>query len=299
MGRDISHYMRLVKAPSNLTLNTSNDGASTTSLGNLVQCPTTLISNPTLCQFKTSAPCPVTTDLVLKGHKKVSPEPSLLQAEQPQLSQPFSIAEGFQPSDHFRGLLWTRSNRAGRSAPGGSQDMGVEGQNPLPRPAGHAALDAAQDTDGFLGCECTLSAHVQLFMHQYPQVLLLRAALHPFIPQSVWILGIAPTQAQDLALGLLELHEVHLGPQNIWSQLALCKEPASQQGDKDTLQDSEEERGVSSLIVLQQPHSQLEDEAPRDSQRSKPEELGDAAGCPPPSAPPVEQRHRSTSTPCS
>lgn len=47
------------------------------------------------------------------------------------------------------------------------------------------------------------------------------------------------------------------------NQLALRKEPPSQQGDKDTLQDSEEERGVSSLIVLQQSRSQLEDEAPR------------------------------------
>ena len=43
MGKDIFHYIRLIKAPSNLTLNTSNDGASTTSLGNLFQCLTTLI----------------------------------------------------------------------------------------------------------------------------------------------------------------------------------------------------------------------------------------------------------------
>ncbi|KAK4810873.1 hypothetical protein QYF61_013281 [Mycteria americana] len=38
------------------------------------------------------------------------------------------------------------------------------------------------------------------------------AALNPFIPQSVLILGIALTQVQALALGLVELHEVHMGP---------------------------------------------------------------------------------------
>ncbi|KAK4811229.1 hypothetical protein QYF61_022126, partial [Mycteria americana] len=40
---------------------------------------------------------------ILKGCNKVSLEPSLLQAEQPQLSQPVLIGEVFQPSDHFCG----------------------------------------------------------------------------------------------------------------------------------------------------------------------------------------------------
>ncbi|PKU38867.1 phospholipase a1 member hypothetical protein [Limosa lapponica baueri] len=40
---------------------------------------------------------------VLKGCYKVSTEPSLLQAEQPQLSQPVLIGEVLQPSDHFCG----------------------------------------------------------------------------------------------------------------------------------------------------------------------------------------------------
>ena len=50
-----------------------------------------------------------------------------------------------------------------------------------------------------------------LFVHQYPQVLLSRAALNPFIPELVLILGVAPTQVQDVALGLVEPHEVHMG----------------------------------------------------------------------------------------
>ncbi|KAK4824113.1 hypothetical protein QYF61_010736 [Mycteria americana] len=80
----------------------------------------------------------------------------------------------------------------------GSHQSGVEGQNHLPQRAGRASFDAAQDTVGPLGCEHTLPAHVQLFIHQYPQVLLCRAALNPFIPQPVLILGVALSQVQDL-----------------------------------------------------------------------------------------------------
>jgi len=54
-------------------------------------------------------------------------------------------------------------------------------------------------------------AYVQLFIHQYPQALLSRAALNPFIPQPVLVVGVAPTHMQDLALGLAEPHEVHTG----------------------------------------------------------------------------------------
>ena len=44
----------------------------------------------------------------------------------------------------------------------GSQKSRTEGQSHLPRPAGHAAFDAAQDMVGFLGCKCTLLACVEL-----------------------------------------------------------------------------------------------------------------------------------------
>lgn len=47
-------------------------------------------------------------------------------------------------------------------------------------------------------------------MHQHPQVLLCRAALNPFITQSVSMFRIALTQMQDLSFGLDELHEVHV-----------------------------------------------------------------------------------------
>jgi len=47
-----------------------------------------------------------------------------------------------------------------------SHQSRAEWQNHLPLSAGHAAFDAAQDTAGLLGCERTLVAHVQLFIHQ-------------------------------------------------------------------------------------------------------------------------------------
>ena len=58
MGRNIFHLIRLLRAPSNPPLNTAREGVSTTSLGNLLQCLSTLmvknfflISNPNLPSF--------------------------------------------------------------------------------------------------------------------------------------------------------------------------------------------------------------------------------------------------------
>ncbi|KAK4825708.1 hypothetical protein QYF61_002067 [Mycteria americana] len=222
--------LRLLKAPSNLALNTSRDGASTTSLGNLFLCLTTLI-------FRAITPCSITTCpckkslssflvgllQVLEGCYKVSPEPSLLQAEQPQLSHPVFTGEVLQPSDHLRGppldslqqlhvLLMLGAPELNAVVQLGSHESGVEGQNHLPRPAGHTSFDAAQDTVGFLGCKRQLPAHGELLINQHPRVLLLRAALSPFSIQPVFVLGIALTHVQDLALGLVELHEVCTGP---------------------------------------------------------------------------------------
>jgi len=72
----------------------------------------------------------------------------------------------------------------------GSPKSRVEGQIHLHQPAGHTSIDAPQDTVGLLGCKHTLPGCVHLFIDRYPQVLLGRAALNPFIPQHVLILGI-------------------------------------------------------------------------------------------------------------
>jgi len=109
-------------------------------------------------------------------------------------------------------LSCAEGSRAGWRTPGGVSPEQSRGPESPPRPAGHAALDAAQDMVGLLGYECMLLIPVQLFIPQYPQVLLCRAALHLFILQPVLIVGVALTQVQDLALGLVEPHEVHVGP---------------------------------------------------------------------------------------
>ncbi|KAK4830334.1 LOW QUALITY PROTEIN: hypothetical protein QYF61_010098 [Mycteria americana] len=127
---------------------------------------------------------------LLEGCYKVSPEASLLQAEQPHLSQPVLVAEVLQPLDHFHGppldLL---------------QQLHVFLVLRAPE------LDAVlQVTVGLLGCERTLLAHVQLFVHQYPQG----------CSRSYHCLTCIETEdfpdPGDPALGLVEPHEVHTGP---------------------------------------------------------------------------------------
>ncbi|KAK4826701.1 hypothetical protein QYF61_010916 [Mycteria americana] len=217
---------RLLKAPSNLALNISRDGASTTSLGNLVQCLSTLIVK-NFFLFKATTPCPITIGpckkslssfLVLEGCYKVFLEPSLLQAEQPQLSQPVFIGEVLQPSDHLHG-----------------SPLDLFQQVCVLLMLGAPELDAAlQDMVGFLGCKCTLPGHVELLINQHPQVLLLRAALNPFSAQPVFVLGIAPTQVQYLALDLVELHEVRMGPPLKPVKVLLDCIPSLQQVDRTT-----------------------------------------------------------------
>jgi len=102
---------------------------------------------------------------VLGGCSKVSLQPSLLEAEQPQLSQLFVVGEVLQPLDHLCGppldplqqlhvLLVLRAPELDAGLQVASHQSRVEGQNCLPRPAGHASLDATQDTVGLLGCSC-------------------------------------------------------------------------------------------------------------------------------------------------
>ena len=112
---------------------------------------------------------------VLDGRNKISLEPCLLQANQDHLPQPFFIEEVFQPLDHLPGpplvlflqlcilpVLGARSLNTVLQL--GSHKGRVEGENPLPLPAGHPSVDAAQDTVGLLGCKSTLLIHVQLFI---------------------------------------------------------------------------------------------------------------------------------------
>ena len=176
----------LLRVLPRLTLKVSRDGESITSPGNLFQCLTTLIvkdffllSNLNLpsLSLKKISPCSLSTDSakesvsffpvaplqILKGRSQFTTQPSLLQAEQPQLPQPVLTGEVFHSADHCCGpLLDTVQVR--------SHLHRVEGQDHLPQPTGHACFDAAQDLIGSVGCEGTLLAHVKFSIHQQPQV---------------------------------------------------------------------------------------------------------------------------------
>ena len=113
------HQLRVLRAPSNLALSTAREGAATASLGNLGQCLTTLtgknfflMSNLHLPSFslqpfplvlslhtlaKSPSPSFLSAPPGTGSCSKVSPQPSLPQAEQPQPSQPFLPAEVLQP----------------------------------------------------------------------------------------------------------------------------------------------------------------------------------------------------------
>lgn len=69
----------------------------------------------------------------------------------------------------------------------GSNESRVERDNPLPRPSGHIAFDAAQDMGGFLCCKRRVLAHVKLLINQHPQVILLRTALNTFSTQHLFV----------------------------------------------------------------------------------------------------------------
>ncbi|KAJ7407064.1 armadillo repeat containing 1 [Pitangus sulphuratus] len=88
----------------------------------------------------------------------------------------------------------------------------VEGRNHPPKPADHTSFDAAQDVVGLLGCKCTLPSRIKLFIHKHQQVILARTNVYQFSAQPAPGLGIAPTQVQHLALGLVELREVCTSP---------------------------------------------------------------------------------------
>ena len=112
-------------------------------------------SKPTLPWFKTIAHCRVTMGLAkivstfpigplrgLEGCNKVPPQPSLLQAEHPQLSQPFLIGEVLQPSGQFMAssgpsltgpcLSWAEGCRAGCRTPGEVSSEWSRGAESLP-----------------------------------------------------------------------------------------------------------------------------------------------------------------------
>lgn len=80
------------------------------------------------------------------------------------------------------------------------EETGAEDQNHFSQPADQSAFEAAQDTVDFLGCECTLLPHVQLFIRENPQGLLHRASLNEVFSQAALMSRIALSLKQHFAL---------------------------------------------------------------------------------------------------
>lgn len=105
----------------------------------------------------------------------MSLEPSPVQAEEPQHSQPVFTEEVFQPTDVFLLAFFGFPLQVPVIPVGGSPPMDMvsqvechknklEGPNSLPHPSG-CSFDAVQCTVGFLVCE---PSHAQFFIHWYP-----------------------------------------------------------------------------------------------------------------------------------
>lgn len=183
--------------------------------------------------LKTIYPSPITTDpakdsvpfcltvpfMTLKCYSQVSSEPYLLQAEQTQLSQPFLSWEVVPSLGSF---LWPCSGHSPRGPylsctedststldavlQVSSHQHRTEGQDPLPHCSGHASIGAAQDMVGFVNCEDTLVDNVHLAIHQYTQAFFWYGFTLSFCALAY------RRGCHDLALGFVELHEVHLRP---------------------------------------------------------------------------------------
>ncbi|KAK4829616.1 LOW QUALITY PROTEIN: hypothetical protein QYF61_005743 [Mycteria americana] len=176
-------------------LNTSRDGDSTTSLGSLFQCLTTLLvktffltSNLNL-PWRNLRPFPLVLSLV-NWEKRLTPT-------------------SLQPPFRYEGPK-TEHSIQGAASPGHDR---------FPTPAGHPIPDTSQDAIGLLGHLGTLLVHIQRAINQYPQDLFHQAAFQPLFPKPccmgllpVVLHGVVVIQVQDLALGLVKPHTIDLGP---------------------------------------------------------------------------------------
>jgi len=147
---------------------------------------------------------------------------SLLQAKQSQTPQPLLIRCSPDPSQ--ASLLFSghtpapqcpsccEGPKAEHSTQGTASPVSSMVDNHCPTPAGHTIPDTSQDAVGVLGHLSMLLAHVQPAVSQHPQILLCRAAFRPLLPKPAALHGVVVTQAQDLALSLVEPLTVGLGP---------------------------------------------------------------------------------------
>ncbi|KAK4815596.1 hypothetical protein QYF61_004811 [Mycteria americana] len=154
---------------------------------------------------------------------KVSPQPPLLQAKQPQLPQMLLIRLLLQTLHQLRCPSLDTLQHLNVSLVVGGPKLNtvfkvrphqcrVQGHDHFPSPAGHTVSDTSQDAIGLLGHLGTLLTHIQAAGNQHPEVLFCWAAFQPLFPKPVALHGVAVTQVQDLALGLVEPHTIGPSP---------------------------------------------------------------------------------------
>ena len=227
----------MLKVPSSLALNASREGTSTTSLGNLFQCLTTLtVKNFFLISslnLPSSSLKPLSLVLLLhvltkslslqvqEGRYKISLEPSLLQAEKPRLCQPALTGGAFQPSDHLHGtpsepleqlhVLVLKAPELDTVFQVGLKRTELRGRITSLDLLVILLLMQSRIQMAFWAARARCLLMLRLSSTDIPKSFSV-GALKPSSAHPASALEIAPTQEQDLALGLVELHDVGRGP---------------------------------------------------------------------------------------
>ncbi|KAK4824042.1 hypothetical protein QYF61_009633 [Mycteria americana] len=178
-------------------------------------------SKPPLAQLEAISSRPITCYLGEETDPHLST--TSFQAKQPQFPQPLLIRLLLQtlhqlhcPSldtlQHLNVSLVVRGPKLNTVFEVQPHQCRVQRHDHFPSPAGHTITDTSQDAIGFLGHLGTLLAHIQTAVNQHPQVLFCLAAFQPLFPKPVALHGVAVTQVQDLALGLVKPHTIDLVP---------------------------------------------------------------------------------------
>ena len=184
--------------------------------------PEAISSYPTTCYLEkeTDTHLDTASFQVVVERDRVFPQPPLLQAKQPQVSQPLLVRLVLQTLHQLRRpsldtlqrlcvLLVARGWELNTVLEVQPHQGQTKGDDHFPSPAGHTIPDTNQDAIGLLGQLGTLLAHLQPAVDQHPQALFCRAAFQPLLPKPVALHGVVVTQVQDPELSLIQLASAH------------------------------------------------------------------------------------------
>lgn len=192
LSRDIFNEVRLLRAPSNLTLNMSNDGTTDSFSG-----------QPREKQPSWKAAVRPPWSLSSPGRTITAVSAFLHQRHVPALwSFLWFLLDSHQ---QINICLVQRNPRTGHGALSGVSQKQRRGWELSPQLATHTSFGAAQDMVGFLACRHTLPAPVQFLLYQNPKVILCsRFSVHS--PCNLcWYWGLPQPRCRVLDLALLNL----------------------------------------------------------------------------------------------